>query len=95
VSDAERARRKRAREGTQERLCRPAWPAPILHTGSSDQATSRTRQPTVRPSPADRSRAPSWIEGDLDGGSVEPVGDVLITSSRIDSLRAPAAIEDP
>jgi transposase len=29
----------RAREGTQERLCRPAWPAHILHTGSSDQAT--------------------------------------------------------
>jgi transposase len=35
---------KRAREGTQERLCRPAWPASILHTGSSDQATSRTHQ---------------------------------------------------
>jgi Transposase IS116/IS110/IS902 family len=30
---------RRAREGTQERLCRPAWPASILHTGSSDQAT--------------------------------------------------------
>jgi hypothetical protein len=50
---------RRAREGTQERLCRPAWPASILQTGSSDQATSRTRQATVRPWPAGRSFAPT------------------------------------
>jgi hypothetical protein len=36
-------RLKRAREDTQERLCRPARPAHILHTGSSDQVTSRTQ----------------------------------------------------
>jgi hypothetical protein len=51
--------RRRAREGTQERHCRPAWPAHILHTGSPDQATPRTRQATVRSSPAGHFLSPT------------------------------------